>query len=112
MIKRSLECTSQTCAKREIDHDGVQCRVQWKYWESTSASIWRIYSNDKKHFRGELTCEVSHRVPITDEVKEYVTKLDSFDVPPRDIWSSLRRTCDDPTPTLGLPSRVQITKTM
>eukprot|EP00644_Phytophthora_capsici_P019281 jgi/Phyca11/132893/e_gw1.255.6.1 len=108
MIERRMACTSPSCAKKEEVLGGTQCAVQWKTWECMSHSLWHVYTNGEKHLRDEA-CIGAHRVPITSEVRQFVTRMDACGMQPRHIWSNLRRAPDVPAPPLGLPSRQQIT---
>ncbi|EGZ23457.1 hypothetical protein PHYSODRAFT_486745 [Phytophthora sojae] len=108
MTERRLECISPSCARLEATHGGGQCGVQWKYWECETKPAWRVYANDKAHLRGDEVCSGKHRVPVTTEVKAFITRMDSCGVRPRHIWSNLRRATDVRAPPLGLPSRQQV----
>ncbi|KAF1794987.1 hypothetical protein GQ600_4802 [Phytophthora cactorum] len=61
-------------------------------------------------WRGEEECTGHHRVPIADDVKDSITRMDSCGVRPRDIWSNLRRATDVTPPPLGLPPRQQVSE--
>ncbi|EGZ30697.1 hypothetical protein PHYSODRAFT_471782 [Phytophthora sojae] len=55
---------------------------------------------------------VPPRPKVTEEMKEYIHRMDENAVPPRLIWSDLLRAPDVPKPVLGYPSYTHVQRSV
>ncbi|OWY98509.1 hypothetical protein PHMEG_00030712 [Phytophthora megakarya] len=106
-IEKHLHYKSETCRASGVS---VKCPTRWKMCYCNTSSTWVIFSNQPYHLRGIIDCSVPPRPKVTQEMKEYIRRVEENAIAPRLIWSNLLRSPEIPEPALGYPSYAQVKK--
>ncbi|OWZ17163.1 hypothetical protein PHMEG_0008931 [Phytophthora megakarya] len=108
MVEWRLYRSSESC-KKLLPFQTTKkprCNKTWKGWQCSSSNSWIILSTLVSHARGFAACEGKHRAILTAAMKKYISDMDETGLPPRHIWSGLRRYSAAP-PINGVPTHKQ-----